>query len=76
MTEGFPSRQNNKTVVKFDKFLNDIKENKLFENYTFNLFERLPDGSIVEITYRGAWVMCDNGCLKWPMLKSFRNYIF
>ena len=67
-TSGFPSRWNDQTIVKFDKFLNDTKCGKLCQNATFTLFERNENGEVQEVKYRGAWVICDNGYLKWSML--------
>jgi hypothetical protein len=46
-TDGHPARWNDKTIVLFDEFINNIKNGKL-DNYEFHLFERekeipLPD---------------------------------
>ena len=68
VTPGFPSRWNDKTIVKFDKFINDIKEGKIYQHKTFKLFEILENGDIVEVACEGSWVICDNGYLKWAML--------
>ena len=64
-TSGFPSRWNDQTIVKI---LNDIKCGKLYQNATFTLFERKENGEVQEVKHRGAWVICDNGYLKWSML--------
>ena len=34
-TQGFPARWNDKTVVKFDQFLNDVRINKRFKDHIF-----------------------------------------
>ena len=64
----FPACWNDKTIVKFDQLINDVKNNKLCENVTFELFEKLEDGSIVEVTYAGTRLTCDNGNLHWTIL--------
>ena len=28
----------------------------------------MEDGTVVEVTCSGAWLTCDNGCLKWSIL--------
>ena len=63
-TRGFPSRWNDKTAVKFDQFVNDIRDGKSCQNNTFVLFERNEDGSIKEVMHLGAWISCDNGYVK------------
>jgi len=68
VTSGFPARWNDKTIVKFDQLINNIKNDKLCEKMIFKLFEKMDDGTIVEVSYAGAWLICDNGYLHWPML--------
>ena len=67
-TAGFPARWNDKTVVKFDKFITDVINNKLFNENKFFLFEHSDDGTIVRVEHKGAWLMCDNGCLRLSIL--------
>ena len=51
---GFSLHGNNKTAVKFDQFMNDICNGKLYQNNIFILFERNEDNSINEVIYRRA----------------------
>ena len=44
VTNGFPARWYDKTIVKYDKFINDVKINKLYGNNTVNLIEHDEDG--------------------------------
>ena len=40
----------------------------MHENRTFILLEELQDGTIVEVTCKGSWLLRDNCYLKWPIL--------
>ena len=63
-TGGHPSTWNDKTVVLFDDFLMSIKDDILSDN-EFILYERDGDGNIVAVTYKGVWIVVDNGYLTW-----------
>jgi DDE superfamily endonuclease len=65
-TPGHPSRWNDKTIVKFDPFLQDIRYNDLLQDCTFQLLERRND-VVVSQTYQGVWIMVDNGYLDWAL---------
>ena len=55
-------------MVKFDHFINSIRDGKLCDNNMFILLEKSDDGTIKEVMHRGAWVLCDNGYIKWSNL--------
>ena len=65
-TTGHPARWNDQTLIRFDKFATDLKEGKILQDVEFILLERDLSGNIIEVKYKGAWVMVDNGYLKWP----------
>ena len=68
VTSGFPARWNDKTIVKFDEHVNKVKGKKLYDDVKFRLCDRKTDGSIIEVWHTGAWVLCNNGYLKWSTL--------
>jgi Plant transposon protein len=55
-SRGFVGSYNDKTIVKYDAFINDIRQRKTFHDY--NLFLR-RNGMQLSIT--GAWILCDGG---------------
>ena len=68
VTNGFPARWNDKTIVKFEKLVNDVKSGNSCKNKSFKLLEYDEDVSVVEVLHKGTWILCDNGCIKWPIL--------
>ena len=45
-----------------------IKEEKLFNDHKFKLLERNPNGEIVEVKYKGVYLLVDSGYHKWVSL--------
>jgi hypothetical protein len=64
-TGGHPSTWNDKTVVLFDDFLMSIKDGDILSDNDFILYERDGDGNVVAVTYKGVWIVVDNGYLTW-----------
>ena len=64
-TQEYPGLINDKTVILFDIFMQDIKNGK-FDRYTFSLFERRRD-DLVEVQYNGVWITVDNGYHNWSI---------
>jgi hypothetical protein len=64
-TVGYPGRWNDKTLVMFDEFVRGMYEGKVLDDVEFVLLEEDESGNIVERTYKGAWLVVDNGYLKW-----------
>jgi hypothetical protein len=60
-----PARWNDKTLVHYDKFATGLRRNELLQDVVFVLHEYNADGTIKEVTYKGAWIMVDNGYLRW-----------
>ena len=60
-TAGMPGRWNDKTVVRFDGFVNDIFRGILYSDVKYTL--QTSKGESVE--YCGAWLLVDGGYLPW-----------
>jgi len=54
---GHPGSWNDKTLVLFDDFAVALHEGMVLNDFSFVLLEQSADGSIVEVTYKGAWLM-------------------
>ena len=39
----------------------------ILEDVEFELLDRGQDGSIITVSYKGAWPMCDNGYHRWSI---------
>ena len=60
-TQGFPGRWNDKTVVRFDRFVCNIANGLLYDNIEYTLF----DTQGIPTTMKGLWLLVDNGYLNW-----------
>ena len=70
-TTGHPARWNDKTLQLFDEFLVALQHQGALDDNVFWLWEHeTADESTPPkmISYKGAWLMCDNGYLNWPTL--------
>jgi len=65
-TKGYPARWNDKTIIKFDTLVSSLQKGCTLGDVAFKLFEKNCEGGIVEKTYKGLWVLVDNGYLAWP----------
>jgi DDE superfamily endonuclease len=63
-TGGHPCRFNDKTLVRFDNFMQAIRKDAL-QDVSFYLLEN-KGNQVVKQWYRGVWVLTDNGYLNWP----------
>jgi hypothetical protein len=64
-TEGYPARWNDKTLVMHDAFVRGVYEGTRLGDVEFVLLEEDTSGNIVEQRYKGAWLIVDNGYLRW-----------
>lgn len=64
-TPGFPGTCNDKTTVKFDGFVENMRDKGLYSDVTFNLYNE--DGAVV--TGTGAYLICDGGYHRWRILQ-------
>lgn len=73
-TVGFPGRWNDKTVVRFDGFINRIHRGITYNNVQYELHKQ--NGDKQKIT--GAWILVDGGYLKWsctiPPYKQYKSH--
>ena len=65
-TTGYPARWNNKTLTKFDPFMQGLHEGKVLDNIEFNLYEYNKLGAIILQPYCGGWLLVDNEYLACP----------
>ncbi|KAI2512197.1 Plant transposon protein [Fragilaria crotonensis] len=65
-TTGHPCRWNDKTLILFDKFARGLQNgNNPLNDVEFTLCERNENGSVIEVRYRGSYLLVDNGYLRW-----------
>jgi DDE superfamily endonuclease len=65
-TRGHPSRWNDKTLVLFDAFAKGIYDGTVLSDVEFGMLEHDENREIVTVRYKGAWLLVDNGYLRWP----------
>ena len=65
VSRGFFGSYNDKTIVKYDKFITDIHEKKKFQDVPYTLYNE--DG--VETIMKGAWILCDGGYHRWRCMQ-------
>ena len=66
-TGGHPSRWNDQSIVWFDDFVMNLKSGKSFLSNIFYLYEYDSDGRVVQVAYRGGWLLTDNGYHDWAV---------
>jgi len=64
---------NDKTLILFDDFAIALHEGTILNDFSFVLLEKSADGSIVEVTYKGAWLIVNNGYLNWSTMVPQSN---
>ena len=64
-TCGHPGTWNDKTLVLFDNLIRGVHEGELYSDNEFKLLELNDNNEEVEVTYKGAWFIVDNGYLNW-----------
>jgi hypothetical protein len=65
-TPGGPARWNDQTMVRFDRFITQIRSDGLnLQDNTFELLARGKGGEVIAVTYKGVYVIVDNGYLTW-----------
>ena len=75
-TTGHPCRWNEKTLILFDKFARGLQNgNNPLNDVEFTaLCERDENGSVIDVRYRGSYLLVNNGYLSWsttiPATKS------
>jgi hypothetical protein len=70
-TFGMPGRWNDKTVVRFDGFINMVHRGLLYKDVEYELYKE----NGVKQKMKGAWILVDGGYLKWSCtIPPFKNY--
>lgn len=69
-TSGFYGTSSDKTIVRFDGYVEKIRFNELFSTATFKL-QVSPDCWIIET---GLYLLCDGGYHKWRILQCPYKY--
>lgn len=65
-SKGFPGSNNDKTIVRFDTFVTDINENRMYEDVEFPVLNE----NGVEVMLKGLYLICDNGYHKWRCMQN------
>ena len=74
-TTGHPGRWNDKTLIRFDTFMADLRDGAFDKIMDFRLHRTKKmnhsgtagdNDDIEEVTIKGAYVIVDNGYLRWP----------
>lgn len=63
-TRGNPGSFNDKTLILFDSFIQDVKSGRIHDDYTFELLEYRGE-EVVAVKYKGVWIVVDNGYHAW-----------
>jgi Plant transposon protein len=66
-TRGHPARFNDKSLIRFDKFANKLKNGEVLDDAVFELKHIKAGGDIAKRKFRGAWLLVDNGYLDWSI---------
>ena len=73
-TTGHPGRFNDKTLVRFDKFVMNVKGGKILPKNVFGLLWKNEDGNVVERKHSGVWLVVDNGYHHWSVtIPPYKN---
>jgi hypothetical protein len=76
-TSGHPGRWKDKTLIRFDSFTADLRDGAFNDMIDFKLKRKQTDTAvnvqecendvvIEDVTIKGAYVIVDNGYLRWP----------
>lgn len=64
-TQGGPGRWNDMTMVRLDRFISGIQDGSVLEDVTFKLLGYDQEGKVIDLQYKGVYVIVDNGYLDW-----------
>ena len=66
-TRGHPARYNDQTLIQFDEFVGKLRKGTYDNLSNFYLYDYNEFGDVVEVEYKGCWLVVDNGYLKWSI---------
>jgi hypothetical protein len=61
VSPGFAGAKNDKTICKYDAYIQKVKTDPMFTEMTFELYKEDGNGSIVKETEKGAYLIVDGG---------------
>jgi hypothetical protein len=64
-TPGGPARWNDQMMVRFDRFITQIRDRSNLEDHTFELLAHGRGGEVYTVKYKGVYIIVDNGYLNW-----------
>ena len=70
VTSGHYGTRNDKTIVKFDSFVNNIRRKVLFAGVDFELYTKRHNGTAGTVRLVGPYLICDGGYHKWRILQD------
>jgi Plant transposon protein len=66
-TRGHPATFNDKSLIRYDRFANQIKDGRILDDCVFQLKYRKASGAIGMRKFCGVWALVDNGYLDWSV---------
>ena len=61
----------------FDKLALDLQKGRILNDNVFELCQRNENGEVIKVKYSGAWLLVDNGYLKWAtIIPPIKNTVF
>ena len=72
-TKGHPARFNDKTLVLYDEFVQSLHKNHYGDKFSFFLKAYDINGDVIEVKFRGCYLLVDNGYLNWSRTLGFLN---
>jgi Plant transposon protein len=66
-TRGHPATFNDKSLIRYDRFANQIKDGSILDDCFFELKYWKASGAIGTRKFHGAWLLVDNGYLEWSV---------
>ena len=70
VTSGFNGAENDQTIVKYDKFVVDLRNEEMFSQVEYTLYDTNGERTVHKIPY----LICDGGYLKWKQLMTGFKY--
>ena len=65
-----------KQVVLYDELAVDMRVGNLMSDNEFKLLDQKDNDNIIEVKYKGSWLLVDNGHLIWRNTIAPKNLLF
>lgn len=66
--DSIPATINDKTSVKYSKYVTLLKENKIYNNISYRIFVSMDETECIELS--NCYLICDGGYLEWTVLMT------